>query len=641
MLLIVLLGSLAPVPLRAEAPEAVWPWPVPVDPPAITGTFMEPRSGGYHAGLDIRTQGRTGLPVRSPVDGWVARIRTSPRGYGKALYLRTDDGLTLVFAHLERFHAPVQELLRREMLRTGRYRQDLHPEPGSIRVSAGEVIALSGDTGTGAPHLHLEVRGRDGRPRNPVHWLLPPDALAPEIRALRLVPLVGGVDEPRPARSTVVDPRRRDRVPARGVFALQVDVRDRTGHSPFTVAPLGVALRVDGEESYRVVQRAFDFSRADRIHLEIQRDDGGRWLRLQRREGMDLDGREGEGGPLSVLDRPREVEVVAWDHAGHRDSVRVRLDPGLADPDPEAPQGPALDLDENFLVVELPRSRAPELRSGPFHFALAPGEGRRVLPLAEIEAGGVELWDGEELLVRRMLVPAGRPAVLEDVLGTGVRLADREGRAAHPGGGLALHRVEADLPPSVDALAPVLEVEAVAVAFRNGYELSLTRTREPEHVVWLQQAGEDEPWKALATDVSVEEDGSWRIRASLDGSGRYVAVVDRRDPRILSATGGEERDGVIHLHWRGTDGPHGLPRPGWPAVRVRIEDDGSGLPDTSPEVFLDGRRHPGVWDPERATLVLDWFVDPGPGRHEVAVVARDRSGRTHTRSFVVEMHAAR
>jgi hypothetical protein len=37
-----------------------WPWPVPVDPPQITATFMESRSGGYHTGLDIGRGGAVG-----------------------------------------------------------------------------------------------------------------------------------------------------------------------------------------------------------------------------------------------------------------------------------------------------------------------------------------------------------------------------------------------------------------------------------------------------------------------------------------------------------------------------------------------------------------------------------------------------
>src|SRR5690606_33582537 len=63
----------------AAGPAAPWPWPLDTEPRAITGTFMEARGGGYHAGLDFRTEGRTGLAVRSPVDGWVTRVRTSPR----------------------------------------------------------------------------------------------------------------------------------------------------------------------------------------------------------------------------------------------------------------------------------------------------------------------------------------------------------------------------------------------------------------------------------------------------------------------------------------------------------------------------------------------------------------------------------
>ena len=63
-------------------------------PIQLSGTFGEFRSNHFHAGIDIRTQGRQGLKVKSVKSGWVNRIRISTSGYGKTLYIQHRDGTT-------------------------------------------------------------------------------------------------------------------------------------------------------------------------------------------------------------------------------------------------------------------------------------------------------------------------------------------------------------------------------------------------------------------------------------------------------------------------------------------------------------------------------------------------------------------
>jgi murein DD-endopeptidase MepM/ murein hydrolase activator NlpD len=58
----------------------------PVDIPIfLSGTFGELRGSHFHAGIDIKTQGREGIPIRAVSEGYVARIKISTSGYGKAL----------------------------------------------------------------------------------------------------------------------------------------------------------------------------------------------------------------------------------------------------------------------------------------------------------------------------------------------------------------------------------------------------------------------------------------------------------------------------------------------------------------------------------------------------------------------------
>ena len=141
-------------------------WPLMTDIDLSSG-FGDYRPGHFHFGIDLRTGGVTGKRVVSPVDGWVWRVRTEYRGYGKALYIRGDDGYTYVLAHLKDFARPVDDDLKRRQVDEQRYYQDYTYPPDSIRVEQGKLVAWSGQTGSGAPHLHFEKRAGDV-PLNPL-----------------------------------------------------------------------------------------------------------------------------------------------------------------------------------------------------------------------------------------------------------------------------------------------------------------------------------------------------------------------------------------------------------------------------------------------------------------------------------------
>lgn len=143
------------------------PWPVKREIDLASG-FGDYRNGRFHAGLDIRTGGVTGEPVFSPVDGYVWRIRTNYEGYGKALYVRGPDERIYVFAHLAKLIPEINKVVKAAQLEAQRYYVDLYLTPDSIKVTAGQLLAQSGETGAGPPHLHFETRSPDNRPLNPL-----------------------------------------------------------------------------------------------------------------------------------------------------------------------------------------------------------------------------------------------------------------------------------------------------------------------------------------------------------------------------------------------------------------------------------------------------------------------------------------
>ena len=71
-------------------------WPMEAER-ALTSTFGEYRGGRLHAAIDLKTWGKEGFPVLAVSEGYIYRVRTSPWGYGRAVYVKLDDPQILTF----------------------------------------------------------------------------------------------------------------------------------------------------------------------------------------------------------------------------------------------------------------------------------------------------------------------------------------------------------------------------------------------------------------------------------------------------------------------------------------------------------------------------------------------------------------
>ena len=133
----------------------------PLDIPLrLAGTFGELRNNHFHAGIDIKTNRRIGLPVYATADGYISRIKVAIWGYGKVIYINHPNGFTSVYAHLNKFGDGIQEYVKSIQYEKKSYETgNIFLKENQIKVTKGQIIGYSGRTGGFvAPHLHYEIR---------------------------------------------------------------------------------------------------------------------------------------------------------------------------------------------------------------------------------------------------------------------------------------------------------------------------------------------------------------------------------------------------------------------------------------------------------------------------------------------------
>lgn len=133
---------------------------LPVDiPVSLSANFGELRPNHYHMGIDFKTQSVVGKNILSVEDGYISRIRISPYGYGKALYITHPNGLVTVYGHLLSFSSEIEDYLLKYQLENKSSVIDFDVPKGDLPVKKSQFVAFSGNTGGSfGPHLHFEVR---------------------------------------------------------------------------------------------------------------------------------------------------------------------------------------------------------------------------------------------------------------------------------------------------------------------------------------------------------------------------------------------------------------------------------------------------------------------------------------------------
>ena len=264
-----LIASISTAQSSGEEPRFAPPMDIPI---SLAGNFMELRSGHFHSGLDMRTEGREGLDVKAAEDGWVSRVKISPWGYGKALYIDHPNGYTTVYGHLRNYVGTIADAVLDRQYKAREFDVDLVFEKGELQVKKGQVVANSGNTGgSSGPHLHFEVRRTgDQHALDPERFGMDvPDSSAPVFIGLRIDPLDSNARvQPYPgkARGLVLAGKdgayavKGDLTPtALGTVGVSVNVIDRYSNSWSTCGIRSLKVSVDGTTVFSAHLDEIDF----------------------------------------------------------------------------------------------------------------------------------------------------------------------------------------------------------------------------------------------------------------------------------------------------------------------------------------------------------------------------------------------
>ena len=335
-------------------PELVWPLS---DSYTISSSFGEYRPGHVHMGIDVRSRDLkdnavTGLPIIAVADGYISRIKVKPGGYGRALYLKMNDGRTAVYAHLESFADGLEQYLEDKQWKSETFKQDLFPPGDMFTFTKGDTIAYSGRSGTIYPHLHFEIRSPAGIARNPLsQGLAIPDKRPPVFTGFAAAPLDASAEidgDCRPKTFSIYGGKDgiyylRGTPEIHGKIGLSIDCHDRTDNAPNTVSVYRLELHLGGESFFTIQYDSCDYYSYLQIEIDrdpyLNRNHDDVYQRLFKIDGNDMPFYSGDGVLNTESMEPgiRKISITAEDFYGNSAQVvgKIKIVPAPVLPEPE------------------------------------------------------------------------------------------------------------------------------------------------------------------------------------------------------------------------------------------------------------------------------------------------------------------
>jgi hypothetical protein len=245
-------------------------WPLKLEPD-LSSRFGDCRSGHWHSGIDCRTRGQTGFNVYAVESGHIFKVRVGYWGYGKSMYLKLNDGNIVVYGHLQGFTREIDRFIFNQQMSQQKYYQEIEFKPSQYPFRKGDVVAISGQSGVGYPHLHMEIRSKDNIPINPQksYYFLPDEASPIVVRLaikrfheyginnfhdIEIVPVAG-----KNGQYQIVDT-----IAIYGQTALAVNAYDQSGG--FSYGIYSGSMFIDGGEVFAFARDSLNYLTGSQIN---------------------------------------------------------------------------------------------------------------------------------------------------------------------------------------------------------------------------------------------------------------------------------------------------------------------------------------------------------------------------------------
>ncbi len=635
---------------------------------SLSSTFAETREGHFHFGLDIRTNHSEGYPCYAVADGDVVRLRVSPYGYGKALYLRLKDGRLAVYAHLQRFAPEIERIVEKKQYETRSYRCQMVFEPGELSFKQGDIIAYSGSTGIGVPHLHFEIREEDGYRNALLYGFDLEDTIPPTPAKLAFIPLDFGA-EVNGGFEEVVETLKADQgeflledTPSvYGTFGLAVSCFDRLNGAQNRVGVYGFDFYLDDSLCFSARYDAIRYPETKQIELErdfrLKRRGKGVFHHLWRDSLSTLEFYKAGDGMVDTRDYPAGkhfFEIVVLDFAGNAVRVTGELDfksapvyPKLTPFSKEAgffgilwdggeddrpSEGADLPLQVDFrddrvllsfadraayetvdFFIKAPfRSRLPAIRRGKEWIGKAPliplPAGDWVLEVQVEDTSGTVLVDSFEWHLQPVLSSGG--AVLSD---DGLFNARFEPQALYR---TLYARVIEEPPPDDIYKSKIYRLEPGDVPIRGDVEVTIEIPADQSRsdklgIYYLTRKGK---WSFIDNDLRSAPGAVFGRTPSLES---YVLIEDTAPPELRwlspALTTSDRR----------------------PVFKLAVADELSGVDDRTISLLIDGEWLLMEYDYEEDRMTGRPPEPLSVGEHNVTVTVRDFNGNEAALSRVL------
>ncbi len=290
------------------------------------------RSDHFHAGIDIKTQGREGLPVYATGDGYISEVRVQTSGYGNVIFITHPNGFVSVYGHLKTFAEPLASYIRKKRLESQTFEIKLSLQPNEFEVARGQIIGLSGNTGgSGGPHLHFEIRDTRNTILNPLNFgfteiqdNLPPVFQQLIIKTLNTDSRVNGEFGKKlfyPSKTSESIYSINQPINANGELGIEMLAVDKMNGTNNSNGITCTEMFVDGEEVYysHLEQFPNEVSHDINVHNDyaIEQTKGYRFQKLFQDDGneeLPIYKPSVSRGKLSIQDgKTHQISIKIWD----------------------------------------------------------------------------------------------------------------------------------------------------------------------------------------------------------------------------------------------------------------------------------------------------------------------------------------